>query len=89
MLPPEFWQVFLQSSLTALREACRAVCVGMVWMRLVTAWAMQQWRPRLVEVSREVEQFGVAVRGGLEHVGRWGQRTLAREGQRGLDIADC
>ena len=30
---------------------------------------MRQWRPRLEEVNREVRQFGVAVPGGVEHVG--------------------
>ena len=67
--PPEFWQLFLQSSLTARGGKCRPVCVGMTWMRLITAGAMRQWRPRLEEVHREVRQFGVAVPGGVEHVG--------------------
>ena len=35
--PPEFWQLFLQSSLTTLGEKCRLVCVGMTWRRLITA----------------------------------------------------
>ena len=51
--PPEFWQLFLQSSLTALGEKCRPVCVGMTWGKLITAGAMRQWRPRLEEVNRE------------------------------------
>ena len=38
--PPEFWQLFLQSSLTALGEKCRRVCVGMTWRRLATAGAV-------------------------------------------------
>ena len=45
--PPEFWQLFLQSRLTALGEKCQPVCVGMTWRRLITAEAMRQWRPRL------------------------------------------
>ena len=40
--PVEFWQLFLQSSLTALGEKCRPVCVGMTWRRLITARAMRQ-----------------------------------------------
>ena len=58
--PPEFWQLFLQSSFTALGEECRPVCVCMTWRRLITARAMRQWRPGLDEVNREVGQFGVA-----------------------------
>ena len=38
--PPEFWQLFLRSSLTALGEKCRPVCVGMTWRRLITAGAV-------------------------------------------------
>ena len=45
--PPEFWQLFLQSSLTALGEKCRSVCVDMTWRSLITAGAMRRWRPRL------------------------------------------
>ena len=41
-LPPEFWRLFLQSSLSALGEKCRPVCVGMIWRRLITAGAMRQ-----------------------------------------------
>ena len=67
--PPEFWQLFLQSSLTALGEKCRLVCVGITWRRLITAGAMRQWRPRLEEVNREVRQFVGAVPGEVEHVG--------------------
>ena len=40
--PPEFWQLFLQSTLTALREKCRLVCVSMTWRRLITTGAMRQ-----------------------------------------------
>ena len=39
--PPEFWQLFLQSSLTALGGKCRPVCVGMTWRRLIAAGAMR------------------------------------------------
>ena len=60
--PSEFWQLFSQSSLTALGERRRPVCVGMAWRRLITAGATrQQWRSRLEEVNRKVRQFGVAV----------------------------
>ena len=62
--PPELWQLFLQSNLTALWEKCRPVCVGMPWRRLLTDGAMRQWRPRLEETNREARQYGVGVRGG-------------------------
>ena len=58
--PPEFWQLFMQSSLTTLEEKCRPVSVGMAWTGLITAGAMRHWQPTL-EVSREVRQFRVAV----------------------------
>ena len=67
--PPEFWQLFLQSSLTALGGKCQPVCVGLTWRRLIAAGAMRQWRPRLDEVNREVRQFWVAVPGGVERMG--------------------
>ena len=67
--PPEFWQLFLKSSLTALGGKCRLVGIGMTWGRLIIAGAMRQCRPRLEEVNGEVRQFGVAAPGGLEHVG--------------------
>ena len=61
--PPEFWQLFLQYTLTALGEKCRPVCVGMAYRRLIAAGTMRQFRPRLEEVKRETRQFGVGVRG--------------------------
>ena len=67
-LPAGFWQLFLQSNLTALGEKCRPVCVGMTWRRLLAAGTMRQWRPRLDEINREATQFGVGVRGGVEQV---------------------
>ena len=67
--PPEFWQRFLQPSLTALGEKRRPVCVGMAWRRLITAGAMRQSRPRLEEENREVRQFGFTVPGLVGHVG--------------------
>ena len=70
--PPEFWPLFLQSSLIALGEKCRLVCVGMARRRIVNARAIRLWRPRLKEVDREVRQFGVAAPGGLEHCGTEG-----------------
>ena len=66
--PPELWQLFLQSNLTALGENCRPVYVGMTLRRRITAGSMRQWRPRLEEVNREARQFGVGVRRGLEQV---------------------
>ena len=65
---PEFWQLFLQSNLTALGEKCRPVCVGMTWRRLIAAGTMRQWRPRLEEANREARRFGVGVRGEVEQV---------------------
>ncbi|CAN0497252.1 unnamed protein product [Laminaria digitata] len=85
--PPECWQLFLQSSLTALGEKCRPICVGMTWRRLIAAGAMRKWRPRLEEVNREVRQFGVAVPGGVEHVGLRA-RTLHETGN-WLVLTDC
>ena len=64
--PPEFWQLFLQSNLTALGEKCRPVYVGMTWRRLLTAGTMRQWRPRLEEINREARQIGGGVRGRVE-----------------------
>ena len=66
--PPEFWQLFQQSSLTALGEKCRPVYVGMTWRRLLAAGIMRQWWPRLEEINREARQFVVGVRGGVEQV---------------------
>ena len=58
--PPDFWQLLLPSSVTALGEKCRPVCVGTTRARPITAGAMRQWRSWL-EVKREARQFGVAV----------------------------
>ena len=60
--------------------------MSMTWRRLSTAGVMQQWRPRL-EVNREVRQFGVAVPGGVEHVGLRA-RTLHETGN-WLVLTDC
>ncbi|CAN0586685.1 unnamed protein product [Laminaria digitata] len=48
---------------------------------------MRQWRPQLEEVNREVRQFGVAVPGGVEHVGSRA-RTLHETGN-WLVLTDC
>ena len=40
-LPSEFWQLFLQPSLTALGGRCRPICAGVTWRRLITAGAMR------------------------------------------------
>ena len=66
--PPEFWQLFLRSSLTALGGKCRPVGVRMTWRKLIAAGSMRQWRSRLEEVNREVRQFEVAVPGGVDPV---------------------
>ena len=83
----EFWHLFLQSSLTALGERCRSVCVCTTWRRLITAGAVRQRQPRLEEVNREVRQFGVAVPGGVEHVGLRA-RTLHERGN-WLVLTEC
>ena len=85
--PPEFWQLFLQSSLAALGGKCRPFCVGMTWRMLITAGVMQQWRPRLEEANLEVRQFEVAVPGGVEHVSLRA-RTL-HETSNWLVLSDC
>ncbi|CAM9601111.1 unnamed protein product, partial [Laminaria digitata] len=74
-------------SLTALAEKCRPDCVGMTWRLLITEGAMRQWRPGLEEVNREVRQFGVAVPGGVEHVGLRA-RTLHETGN-WVVLTDC
>ncbi|CAN0542244.1 unnamed protein product, partial [Laminaria digitata] len=73
--------------LTALGKTCRPVCVGMAWRTLITAGAMQQWRPRLKEVNRDVRQHGAAVPGGVEHMGLRA-RTLHETGN-WLVLTDC
>ena len=66
--PPEFCQLFFQSSLAALGGKCRSVCVGMTWKRITIAGTMRQWRSRSEDVNREVRQFEVAIPGDVEHV---------------------
>ncbi|CAN0499195.1 unnamed protein product [Laminaria digitata] len=48
---------------------------------------MRQWRPRLGEVNREVRQYGVAVPGGVGHMGLRA-RTLHETGN-WLVLTDC
>lgn len=67
-LPPEFWILWKQSSLIALGEKCRPVCIGMTWRRLIAAGTVREWKPKLEEILWEVNQFGVAVPGGVERV---------------------
>ena len=50
---PAFWQLFLQSNLTALGEKYRPVCVGMTWGRLLAAGTTLWWRSQLEETNRE------------------------------------
>ncbi|CAN0328772.1 unnamed protein product, partial [Scytosiphon promiscuus] len=85
--PPEFWQLFLQSNLTALGGKCRPVCVGMTWRRLLAAGTMRQWRPRLEEINREARQFGVGVRGGVEQVAL--RARVHHEARNWLILTDC
>ena len=82
--PPEFWQLFLQSNLTALGEKCRPVCVGMTWRCLIAAGTMQLWRPRLEEANHEARQFGVVIRGGVEQV-----VLVHHEAKNRLILTDC
>ncbi|CAB1116596.1 unnamed protein product [Ectocarpus sp. CCAP 1310/34] len=66
--PPEFWTLWKQSSLIALGEKCRPVCIEMTWRRLIAAGTVREWKPKLEEIFREADQFGVAVAGGVEQV---------------------
>ncbi|CAB1119527.1 unnamed protein product [Ectocarpus sp. CCAP 1310/34] len=66
--PPEFWTLWKRSSLIALGEKCRPVCIGMTWRRLIAAGTVREWKPKLEEIFREADQFGVAVAGGVEQV---------------------
>ena len=85
--PPEFWQLFSQSSLIVVGGKSRPVCVGMTWRRLITAGVMRQWRPRLEGVNREVRQFGVAVPGEVEHVGL--RARILHESGNWFILTDC
>lgn len=64
--PPEFWKLWKQSSLIALGVKCRPVCIGMTWRRLIAAATVRQWRPKMEELYRDVNQFGVGVAGGVD-----------------------
>ena len=66
--PPEFWTLWKQSSLIALGEKRRPVCIGMTWRRLIAAGVVREWKPKLEEVFRDADQYGVAVAGGVEKV---------------------
>lgn len=66
--PPEFWTLWKQSSLIALGEKRRPVCIGMTWRRLIAAGVVREGKPKLEEAFREADQFGVAVAGGVEKV---------------------
>lgn len=68
VFPPEFWQLFLQSNLTALGEKFRPVWVGMTWRRHLAAGTTRQWRSGLEEINRETRQAGLGVRGGVQQV---------------------
>ena len=85
--PPEFWQLFLQSNLTALGEKSLLVCLRMTWRRLIAAGTMRQWRPRLEEVYREARQFGVGVQGGVEQVAL--RARVHHEEKNWLILTDC
>lgn len=49
--PSEFWELYLQSTLTALGEKCRLVCVGLTMRRMLAATAVRQRRPKLEGVD--------------------------------------
>ena len=85
--PPEFWQLLLQSNLTALGEKYRPVCVGMTWRRLLTAATLRPWRPHLEEINREARQFGVGVQGGVEQVAL--RARMHHEAKNWLIHMDC
>ena len=61
--PPEFWTLWKQPSLIALGEKCRPGCIGMTWRRLIAAGIIREWKPKLEEVFREADQFGVIQEG--------------------------
>ena len=79
-LPPEFWQLSLQSN---VREKMPAGFRDMTWRRPITAEAMRQRRPRSEEVHREMRRFEVAVFGGAKGCGSQRFQHLS-EGRRGL-----
>ena len=62
--PPEVWEVFLQSNLTALGAKYRPGCVGITCRRLIAAGTMREWRPRMEELNLEARQYGFGVSGG-------------------------
>ena len=62
--PPEVWQFFLHSNLTALGETCRPVCVGMAWGRLLAAGTMWQWRRGWGKLTANRDSLGAEYEGG-------------------------
>ncbi|CAM9885864.1 unnamed protein product [Scytosiphon promiscuus] len=40
----------------------------MTWRRMIAARTVRRWKPKLEEIFREANQFGVAVAGGVERV---------------------
>ena len=40
----------------------------MTWRRLIAAGVVREWKPKLEEIFREADQYGVAVAGGVEKV---------------------
>lgn len=69
--PPELWQLFSQSSLTALGKRFVRFCASMTWRGLISPQEphMRQWRSLLEKVYQEVRQRGVGIPGGVESVG--------------------
>ena len=57
-----------QASLTTLGGKCRPVCIGMTMRRPVAAGTVREWKPKLEEMFREANQFGVAVAGGVDYL---------------------
>ena len=72
----------LPSNLTALRER-----FDRLWWRLIATEVMRQWWPRLGGVNHEVRKTGVAVPGGVEHLG-FRQRAL-HDTDNWLVLTDC
>lgn len=57
--PREIWELFLPSSLTALRGKNRLICVGTTVRRMLTAGDTRQSRPKLDDVNLSEGYFGV------------------------------
>lgn len=60
---PEFWQLFLQTNLTALGMRCRTACAGSTMRRMLVAAADKERRPKLEAVNLSKRHLDVGVPG--------------------------